>query len=258
MPFYCRTAAPNAERVVFIALPRAGKTVLVQVLLVGHPSVVVIDTKHKGDEWEPFAEQHGYVITSDPAQLRRHPLVVFRADIAAIESRPTWGKPGGLGYEGWTVVLRSIRWRGETIVVFDEGQDTLPHQGVHPDARRMATSDAAHGISLWVETQFPEHSDTRVLAAAEHCFSFAQHNQEHLDVIRRRRGLDPAPLTQLEGHDFAYHRQGAQEWELYEPVPLPRWVKNRTVRAPVNSEARNGEAHDVRLTSEEVSPIDSA
>jgi len=255
MPFYCRTAAGHAERVIFIGLTRSGKTVLMQSLLAGQESVVIIDTKHKGDEWGPFAERWGYVITSDPAQLRRHPRVLFRADIAAVEDRKNWATPGRLGYEGWTQVLRAIRWRGNTIVDFDEGADTLPHQGVHPDARRMATSDAAHGTSLWLGSQSPDHLDTRILANAEHCFAFALQNQEYLEVIRRRRGLDPSPLTELGPYEFAYHRQGANEWELYEPVTP---MNLRTVRAPLNSETPPPEVHDVRLTEPELSPIDTA
>lgn len=244
------TRAGAAQRIGVVGLTRSGKTSLVQSFIADVDSVVVIDTVHVDADWRPFAEHFGYVVTSDVADVRRHARVLFRADIGAVEDRAGWGRPDRPGWQ-WTELLRAIAWRGNTATVFDEAMDQLSSRGIHLDARRMVTSGAARGLPILWASQAPLHVDTRVMANTEHFFAFGTTNDDYLDVIRERRGVDAAPLRELGPHEFAYHPIHAPQWESYSALPWPpAWLKKRTSRAKANANDAAGDLHDARLTPE--------
>src|SRR2546421_140998 len=104
-------------------------------LLLGQQSVVVWDAKHYPNEWPAFAARHGYVVTSDPEDIRRHPKVVYQIDELWLLNRAGWKKPGSPGY-AWTLALQYAYERGQTIHVHDESLATIPSGTFHPLARK--------------------------------------------------------------------------------------------------------------------------
>ena len=171
-----RTARGEGERAVFLGNTDSGKTFLIQQLAAPMQSVVVMDSK--GDSmWDSYAARHGYLVSGDPADIRRRARVIFRVDSRSLMDRAGWTKPGSAGHV-WTDALASCWFRSEsgvTLVIFDEALDTLPSAGgAHPDARRIFTSGRTQGLPAWLGAQFPIYVDRRALGTAEHCFSFAQ------------------------------------------------------------------------------------
>ena len=226
-----------------------------QSLLVGHESVVVIDSKHL--DWGPFAEQYGYVMTADPADIRRHPKVVFQVPTTALDDRAGWKRPGTQGAL-WSEALASIFWRqppghgGCTLSVFDEGLHTLPStRPSHPEARRLFTQGAALGLPAYLGTQAPLYVDTIALSQSEHMFSMVQPIEEYRDVVRKRRGVDTSVLSGLEQYAFAYHRLGSPGWVLCPPVTPVTRVKKATLSRVANEEVPDATANFGALTGVE-------
>lgn len=224
------TGGTNAQRVTFLGDTRSGKTCLMQAFLgaPGISSVVVVDSKHLDHEWRQFAETHGYVVTMSPADIRQHALVIFRVDYRSLLDAQGWRKEGSIGWQ-WTEALQSILWRKNTLAVFDEAMHVLPSKMAHPEARRIFTQGAGQGIASWVASQAPLHVDTVALAQSEHMIAFAQTLPEYQADIRRRRGVDAAPLGELGKYEWAHHEKGRSDWDFYDPISI---VKKRTTRAP--------------------------
>lgn len=217
-----RTARGEGERAVFLGNTDSGKTFLIQQLAAPMQSVVVMDSK--GDSmWDSYAARHGYLVSGDPADIRRHARVIFRVDSRSLMDRAGWTKPGSAGHV-WTDALASCWFRSEsgvTLVIFDEALDTLPSAGgAHPDARRIFTSGRTQGLPAWLGAQFPIYVDRRALGTAEHCFSFAQPMPEYRELIRQRRGVPADLLADLDAkaHEFAHHRLGESEWTEFSAV----------------------------------------
>jgi hypothetical protein len=253
-----RTAAPNAERVVFCGPPRVGKTTLAQGFLgaPGMDSVVVVDSKHDDTEWIPFARRFGYVVSGDVADIRRHPRVIHRVDYRSLADRRGWDNEGTAGWL-WTEALHAIFERQHTVVYFDEGMHTLPATA-HLEARRLSTQGASLGLPLWLGTQAPLHVDTVALNLAEHFFGFPTYSEAYRKGIAQLRGVDAELLAHLAvykhrdgtpaGAEFAYHRQGAGGWEIFGRIaPLNlRTTSGRRERAQLAEPVDN-----VRLTADE-------
>lgn len=221
-----RTATGEGERALFIGNTQSGKTTLMQRLAAGLGSVVVMDSK--GDsKWLTFAEAHGYVVSGDPAEIRKSERVIFRVDTRSLVDREGWRRAGSAGHV-WTDALDSCWWRTDgghapsTLVIFDEGFDTMPSSGGgHPQAQRIFTSGATQGLPAWLGGQLPIYIDKRAMSQAEHCFSFAQPISEYRDLIRLRRGVDSAVLATLDAsaYEFAHHRLGSSSWTEFGGVP---------------------------------------
>lgn len=243
MTYEIRTAAPDAERAVFIGDPGSGKTTLIQVFISSAQSVVVLDSKGIG-EWDPFAATYGYVKTSDPDDVLRHPRVLFVVPKRWLLDRAGWRRPGTPGWE-WTRTLQNVQQRGNTVVVWDEMMHTLPSVQAHDEARIIYTQGRARGLPCFGGSQAPVHVDTVALEESEHFFGFAIWSPTYLKAIASRRGIDPAPLTNLGPHEFGYHRKGMRELELFDPVtPLKMRTPSRVAQIEPGPETQDG----VRLT----------
>jgi hypothetical protein len=225
----------------------SGKTTLMQSLLAPLRSVVVIDSKHNDADWVAFAQSFGYVISADPADIRRHERVVFRVDAGALADITGWRKPGAVGFS-WTEALRSIIWRRDTVAVFDEAMHSLPSTAVHLDARRISTQGAGLGLGAWFGTQAPLFVDTVALSQSEHMFAFASNVDEYLVSIRRLRGIDAELLRGLGSHEFAHHRKGDPGWAHFAPIEP---VILRTRYANSDLSATPPDLHTAALTESE-------
>lgn len=203
----------------FVGTPGSGKTTLIEWLLEPLSSVVVLDSKQHPAEYAAWGPRHGYVVTSDPEQLSRHPKVVLQVDQIALDDRGGWHKPDRAGYR-WTETLVRILDRGHTTVVFDEVLQTLPAGQAHPQARRLFTQGRAFGLSVWCGTQVANRADTLVFRLAEHCFAFWTGNELDLKLLKGARGVDPEALTELERYQFAYHQAGSRTWQVCDRLPL--------------------------------------
>lgn len=230
----------EAQRAAFLGLPGAGKTTTVQTLAAPVESCVVIDTKHVDREWRPFADALGYVVTGNPADVRRYPRVILRVDSPWIMDRAGWRKPGSVGYQ-WTEALESILWRRDTLTVVDEAMDVARSSSVHPSFRRISTGGRGLGCGLWLCTQAPLHVDTVAMQQVDHRFSTGMPSEEYRDVIRKRWGLNcdalaalPAKGTPGDPSSFqiAYHREGDSEWQIFDqPEPMKFAATRRPVEA---------------------------
>lgn len=205
------------ERAVFIGPPRHGKSNLQGWLLETVSSAVVIDSKHHPAEWASWGPRHGYVVTSDPELISRHPKVVFQVDHRSLVDRQGWNKQGTYGY-AWTDALSRIIARGNTVTLFDEAVQTLPAGSSHPQAQRIQTQGAGFGNGGWAGTQIGNRIDTLIPRLAEHAFCFRTLTGQDLDLIQRARSIDCEVLKTLERYHFAYHRMGDTAWQVCAPV----------------------------------------
>jgi len=229
------------SRALFIGLPGYGKTNLCMALLAGQQSAVIWDAKHRTDEWlsPQWAKRFGYVITSDPEAIKVYPKVIFEVDDLWLQDRQGWAKPERAAF-AWTRALQYAYDRGHTIQVHDEALSTLPSVAFHPLARKAATQGRAGGTTLFVNMQAPTWTDTMTMKMAEHVFIFWTNNREDLEAIRSLRGIDPAPIADLKGHDFAYHRAGAAALVVYDGSGIPQMitgVKTGDIVAPTENAA---------------------
>jgi len=207
----------RGQRVVFVGPPRHGKSNLQAWLLEPVVSAVVIDSKHHPDEWVKWGPPHGYVVTSDPADISRHAKVVFQVDHRSLADRSGWGKPGTAGHR-WEEALTRIIARGNTVTVFDEAVQVLPAGASNPQAQRIYTQGAGFGSAAWAGSQIGNRIDTLIPRLAEHAFVFRVLTAQDLDLIQRARGVDCTPLKTLDRYQFAYHQMGDTEWRINDPV----------------------------------------
>lgn len=205
------------ERAVFIGPPRHGKSNLQAWLLEPVRSAVIVDSKHHPAEWARWGPAHGYVVTSDPELISRHPKVVFQVDHRSLVDRGGWNKPGSPGYV-WTEALSRIIARGNTVTNFDEAVQVLPAGASHPQAQRIFTQGAGFGNGVFVGTQIGNRIDTLIPRLAEHAFCFRTLTGQDLELIQRARSVDCTPLKTLERFQFAYHRMGDSQWQVCAPV----------------------------------------
>jgi hypothetical protein len=236
----------RGERVVINGIQGQGKSNLLAWLIEPQPSAVIFDPKGLAEEWTSWGARHGYVVTSDPAAISRQPKVVYLVDQLALEDRAGWSRPGSTGYS-WSEALRRTFERGNTDIVFEESLQLLPANGPHPQARRIILQSRGPGSTLWYLIQRPINFDLMALRTAEHVFSAAIFNGEDLTLLRKERGADPSPLTQLQdgkltGHyEFSYHRLGSREWsdpiEVEQVLGLKKGVDS-SVAEPVSEIAK--------------------
>lgn len=208
-----------------------GKTRLVMAFVGGEASVVVLDPTNRPDEWPAFGLQHGFVITDDPEDIRRHAKVIVRVNQLWLEDRAGWRRPGTPGWN-WTKCMAYIFERGNTYVVFEEAIQTLPAMGPHPGARRILTQGRGNDLRSFVMLQGMIGVDTMSARLAEHFIAFRTAHAGDLQAIYDNRRVDPRPLTQLahlergklipgaggSREQFAYHRLGSSEWLLCLPL----------------------------------------
>lgn len=204
------------EPVLIVGAMRSGKSNLTAWLLNDTRSVVVVDSKRHPDEWAKWGPQHGYVVTSDPDDILRHPRVVFQISTVALLDVSGYQKAESSGY-AWTRALHNIMRRGNTVVVFDEVVHTLPAGRPHPVAMQIYTQGAAWGISPWGGSQFANRIETATVRAAVHCFAFRL-NPYDLRLLSEKRGCDAGELGQLEPYAFGHHLTNEPAWTLNAPV----------------------------------------
>ena len=230
------------ERVVFIGLPKSGKTNLIAALIGSVKSFVVIDSKRHPDEWAAWARAQGILVTTNPADINArddngrllNPRVIFQISSRALRDRGGWKSPGAMGYV-WTEALEAILARGRrfsTLVVFDEVLQTLPSGSAHPLAWELYEQGRAFGVSCWAGSQIANRMETLVIRLAEHCFAFWTGNKKEQQILAECRGLDCSVLSSLEQHHFAYQQVGPRaQWTVCQPAPLVlKGVKSVAVR----------------------------
>jgi hypothetical protein len=219
------------ERVVFVGLPKSGKTNLMAALAAGVKSLVVIDSKRHPDEWAAWARGQGVLVTTDPAEINRrddagqlaNPRIIIQISSRALRDRAGWTRPGTDGHR-WTEILEAVQARGRhisTLVIFDEVLQTLPAGAGHPLAWELYEQGRAFGISCWGGSQIPNRMETLIIRLAEHCFAFWMGNKKDQQILADCRGVDCSVLSTLQAHHFAYHVNGPRsEWTVCSPAPL--------------------------------------
>ena len=208
------------EPVIFIGPMGSGKSRLITFLMEDAPSVVVIDSKRHPDEWAKWGPAHGFVVTSDPADVSRHPKVIWQVSAHTLLDVGGFRKPGTPGYQ-WTDGLLRIMRRGNTIVVFDELVQQLPAGTPHPSAVQIETQGGAYMLSSWGASQFANRVETMHIRAAVHAFCF-QLPPFDARLIAEKRGV-PLPAEPLPPYGFWYHRTNTGVWVPCQAVPLDDW-----------------------------------
>lgn len=210
------------QRVMVIGPSGCGKTRWEMGLLEGVQSAVIFDAPQDPSEWLSWGPAHGYLVTDDVDQVRRHPRVVLQVDDLWLSDRKGWEGPGegrGLGWQ-WTLACMAVWERGDTTVVFGEGLQLLPSSGANPYARRIITQGRKRRITSLTDVQVANWSDTLMVRQSDHCICF---RVTAADIrILRDRGADPRPLLQLPDFGWGHHAQGARAWALYDPIPAAR------------------------------------
>jgi energy-coupling factor transporter ATP-binding protein EcfA2 len=212
------------EPVLFVGPMGSGKSNLIKWHLEPARSVVIIDSKRHPDEWAKWGPSHGYLVTSDPADISRHPLVVWQVETHTLMDVAGFRKPGSLGYK-WTEGLGRIMKRGNTIAVFDELVQQLPAGHPHPSAVQILTQGGAYKVSAWGASQYANRVETMIVRAAVHAFCFRLMPFD-AEQIRQKRGV-ALPAEELLPYGFHYHRTNAMLWVPCQAVPLDDWyVRN--------------------------------
>lgn len=206
------------EPALFVGATRSGKSNLIAWLLQDHSSVVIVDSKWHPDEWASWGPSQGYVVTQDPAEIRRQHKVIYRVSTNVLMDVAGWRRPGTLGYQ-WTEALEAILRRGNTVVVFDETVHTLPAGRPHPTAMQIYTQGAAWGLRAWAGTQFANRIETATVRSAVHCVCFRL-NPYDLRLLAEQRGVSTDPLRELPDYGFGYHLTNTPEWSICQPVEL--------------------------------------
>lgn len=204
------------EPVIAVGAMRAGKSNWFGWNLEGVRSAVVVDSKRHPDEYSKWGPAHGYLVTSDPADIRRRSLVVYQPSMHVLRDVQGWNKPGSLGHQ-WTQALDNIMARGNTVVLFDETVHQLPSGRPHPSAMQIYTQGAAYGLSPWAGTQFANRVETSTVRAAVHCVCFKL-NPYDLKLLGEKRGIDAQCLRDLPKWGFGYHLTNTEQWQLCSPV----------------------------------------
>lgn len=212
----------RGQRVAFIGLPESGKTNLEMAMLEDQGSVVIFDGKHDPQEWVQYGRRRGYLITSDPEQIRTAPRVVYEVPSLGVDDRQGWDRPGRQGY-AWTLALlrtfeRGARGRQPTIVVFADSLRLLPSSGANPQARRIFTEGRSLGLTVFFDIQQARWVDTMAIKTSEHCFCARMRDADTLKHIHGLRMVEVGMLAELERFHFAYHRMGQEQWTLMAPV----------------------------------------
>lgn len=195
---------------------RCGKSNAIAFLLEDAPSVVIVDSSHHPDEWAKWGPPHGYVVTSDPAEILKHPKVVYQVAMPVLMDVSGWRKPEALGFQ-WTQALQNIIKRGNSRVVFDETVHQLPAGNPHPAAMQIYTQGAKYGLTPWAGSQFANRIETSTVRAAVHAIAFKM-NPYDLNLLGQKRGADAAILAELPPYGFGYHLTNTPEWVLCQPV----------------------------------------
>lgn len=208
------------EPVIFIGPMGSGKSKLITFLLGDAPSVVIIDSKRHPDEWAKWGPPHGFVVTSDPADISRHPKVIWQVSAHTLLDVAGFKKPGSPGF-AWTDGLQRIMRRARSIVVFDELVQQLPAGRPHPSAVQIETQGGAYKLSPWGGSQYANRIETMHIRAAVHCFCF-QLAPFDAHLVEEKRGV-ALPPDQLPPYGFWYHRTNTPTWVACEAVPLDDW-----------------------------------
>lgn len=209
----------TGQRVMVVGPSGCGKTRWEMALLDGVGSAVIFDAPQDQAEWLSWGPAHGYVVTEDIDQIRRHPRVVLQVDDLWLQDREGWTKEGRLGWF-WTQACMAVWDRGHTTVVFGEGLQLLPSSGANPWARKVITQGRKRGLTTLTDVQVANWTDTLMVRQSDHVFCF---RLNAADVrILRDRGADPRPLLKLEDYAWGHHASGASEWTIYEPLPAAR------------------------------------
>jgi hypothetical protein len=194
---------------------RSGKSNLIAWLLQGVSSDVIIDSKQHPDEWSKWGPPHGYVVTKDPGDIRKHPKVVYQVDMPVLMDVNGWNKPGALGNQ-WTEALTNVLRRGNTVVVFDELVHVLPAGRPHPVAVQILTQGGAWRLSAWGGSQYANRVETMIIRGAVHCFAFRLGPYD-AKLISEKRGVDLNGI-ELPDYGFAYHLTNSPGWQACAPV----------------------------------------
>lgn len=227
-----------------------GKTRLMMAFSSSLESVVVLDPTGRPDEWPAFGLAHGYVITRDPEDIRRHAKVVVLVDQLWLEDRAGWRTPGTPGWN-WTLCLMYAYNRGNTMVVLEEAIQTLPSLGPHPSARRMLVQGRGNDTRSLVALQGMIGVDTMSPRLAEHFFAFMTKHAGDLQAVYDNRRVDPRALATLahleQGRmvpgaggilkQFGYHRLGREEWVLCDALQEFFQGPRRTTSQQVSNSA---------------------
>lgn len=198
----------------------SGKSKLVTFLIEDSPSVVIIDSKRHPAEWTSWGPQHGFVVTADPADISRHPKVVWQVSAHTLLDVGGFQKPGRPGY-AWTDGLLRIMKRRNTIAIFDELVQQLPAGRPHPSAVQILTQGGAYMVSPWGNTQYANRVETMIIRGAVHCFCF-QLQPFDAEEVHAKRGV-ALPAEPLPPYGFHYHRTNTPAWQACQPVPLDDW-----------------------------------
>lgn len=208
------------EPVIIVGPMGSGKSKLVTFLCEDSPSVVVIDSKRHPDEWAKWGPAHGFIVTSDPADISRHPKVIWQVSVHTLLDVGGFRKPGSPGYL-WTDGLLRIMRRGNTIVVFDELVQQLPAGQPHPSAVQILTQGGAYKLSPWGCSQYANRVETMIVRGAVHAFCY-QLQPFDAEEMHKKRGI-ALPTEPLPAYGFHYHRTNTALWVPCQPVPLDDW-----------------------------------
>lgn len=244
-------------RAVVIGKTKSGKTHLVYSVLEQVDSWVIVDSKRSKLAHEPaaWATARGIPVSTNPADILRHRRVVWQVSERSLRDRGGWNRPGSWGYL-WTAALRALKKRGHTVVDFNEGLQTFPAHGTHPEAVEVFTQGAGFDLGVLLESQAANWLNTIMLRQAEMLAAFRCTDQLDLDVIRRARGgVDPRPLAALQPYAFAVHEIGSDELQPFEPLPPPR--RRRPV-APKSEQSRDMLFADIASPSRVQEPPENA
>lgn len=151
-------AAGRATRTLIVGRTQSGKSTLVQRLVVGYSSLVVIDHKRQFelpravvvDGLEAFRQTW-------PQRARR---VIYRPDPAAVR---------GADVE---LVIRRVLARGRTALVIDEAMELCTSGWILPAYKAAITQGAALLVPVYSVTQRPIGVHNVLLTEAEHVFVF--------------------------------------------------------------------------------------
>lgn len=200
----------------FIGPMRSGKSNLIAWLLQDAPSVVLVDSKRHPEEWARWGPQHGYIVSSDPLEIKRQPKVIWQVSMETLLDVQGWRKPGTLGYQ-WTDGLGRVMERGNTVVVFDELVHVLPAGHPHPSAVQILTQGGAYRLSAWGGSQYANRVETMIVRGAVHCFCFRL-NPYDLKLVSEKRGAAADGLAELPDYGFGYHLTNEPAWHVCRPV----------------------------------------
>jgi hypothetical protein len=207
----------KGQPAIFIGPMRSGKSNLIAYLLEDAPSVDIIDSKQHPDEWGRWGPAHGYVVTSDPADIRRHPKVVYQVPMPVLLDVGGFNKPGSPGSQ-WTEALTNCLRRGDTVVVFDELVHQLPSGRAHPVAVQVLTQGGAWKLSAWGGSQYANRVETMIVRGAVHCFAFRLQPFD-AKLMAEKRGCELNGI-EVPDYGFAYHLTNTPAWQVCAPVEL--------------------------------------